>query len=103
MINKSTQYTLTDISLVEEAVLRLLKVKFRPKAKFKFKGIGVNTDSFNKLNFDNDFDYGSETESEFSCDSLDSLFHVSQEEYITEETNYDDIDDQEKTNLIKEP
>ena len=103
MVNKSTRYTLTDITLAEEAVLQPLKVKFRPKAKPKFKDIGVNADSFNKLNFDNDFNYGSETESEYSSDPLDSSFHVSQEEYSTEETNDDDIDDEEEADLIEEP
>ena len=106
MVNKSTQYTLTDIPLAEEAVLQPLKVKFRPKAKSKFKDIGVNADSFNKPNFDNDFNYGSETESEYSRDPFDSSFHVSQEEYSTEETNDDvdddddDDDDEEETYLI---
>ena len=103
MVNKSTQYTLTDIPLAKEAVLQSLKVKFRPKAKLKFKDIGVNTDSFNKPNFDHDFNYGSETESEFRSDPGDSSFHVSQEEYSTEETNDDDINDEEETDLIKDP
>ena len=103
MVNKSIKYTLTDIPLTEEAVLQPLKVKFRPKAKPKFKDIVVNTDSFNKPNFDNDFSYGSETESKYSSDPLDSSFHVSQEEYSIEETNDDDIDDEEETDLIKEP
>ena len=103
MVNKSTQYTLTDIPLAEEAALQPLKVSFRLKAKPKFKDIGVNNDSFNKSNRDNDSNYGSETESEFSSDPLDSSFHVRQDEYITEETNDDDIDDKEETDLIKEP
>ena len=60
MVNKSIQYTLADIPVAEEAVLHPLKVKFRPKANSKFKDIVVNTDSFNKPNFDNDFNYGSE-------------------------------------------
>ena len=76
MVNKSTQYTLTDIPLVEEAVLQPLKVKFRPKEKPKFKDIGMNTDSFNKPKFDNIFNYGSETEREFSNDPLDPSFHL---------------------------
>ena len=63
----------------------------------------MNTDSFNKLNFDNDFNYDSETESEYSSDPLDSSFHVSQQEFSTEETNDDDSDDEEETDLIKEP
>ena len=103
MLNKSTQYTLTNIPFAEEVVLQPLKVKFRPKAKPKFKDTGVNTDSFNKPNFDNDLNYGSETESEYSSDPLDPSFHVSQEEYNTEETNDNDKDDEEETDLIKEP
>ena len=83
MVNKSTQYTLTDIPLAKEPVLQPLKVKVRPKAKPKFKDIRVNTDSFNKPNFDNDFNYGSETEREYSSNPLDPLFHVGQEEYST--------------------
>ena len=83
MANKSTQYTLTDIPLAKEPLLQPLKVKFRPKAKPKFKDIRVNTDSFNKPNFDNDLNYGSETENEYSSNPLDSSFHVSQEEYST--------------------
>lgn len=63
----------------------------------------MNTDSFNKVNFDNDFNYDSETESEHSSDPLDSSFPVSQQEYSTEETNDDDSDDEEETDLIKEP
>ena len=102
MVNKSTQYTLADISLAEEAVLQSLKVKFTPKAKPKFKDIGVNTDSLDKSNFD-DFNYGSETESAYSSDPLGSSFHVSQEEYSTEETNTNDKEDEEETDLIKEP
>ena len=70
MVNKSTQYTLTDIPLAEEAALQPLKVSFRLKAKPKFKDIGVNNDSFNKSNCDNDSNYGSETESKFSSDPL---------------------------------
>ena len=63
MVDKSTQYTLTDIPLAKESVLQPFTVKFRRKAKPKFKDIGVNTDSYNKPNFDNYFNYGSETES----------------------------------------
>ena len=65
----------------------------------------MNTDSFNKPNFDNDFNYGSETESEYSSDPLDSSFHVSQREYSIEEIDDDDDDKdgKEETDLIKEP
>lgn len=62
----------------------------------------MNTDSFNKLNFDNGFNYDSETESEYSSDPLDSSFHVSQQEFSTEETNDDDSDDEEETDLTEE-
>ena len=60
----------------------------------------MNTDSLDKSNFD-DFNYGSETEIVYCSDPLDSSFHVSQE-YSTEETNDNDKDDEEETDLIKE-
>lgn len=51
----------------------------------------------NTYSLDDDFDYLSQTESEYNSGPRDTSFHVIQEEYSTEETDTNDKDDEKET------